>query len=110
MTTYTIRDRDFLNSSILPDEPDRFAAYTTTTTRTLQGPKITTLIPSVDDHNDSLLGEINWKEQTFSIGGVAVRWDDLKSKPNGVSDSTREWHWVGKKFWVKYNHNIWQVC
>ncbi|KAG6831972.1 hypothetical protein H0H87_003307 [Tephrocybe sp. NHM501043] len=110
MPIYTFIDNDLLNTAILPDDPDRFISYTTKTTSSLQaGPKNTQFIPSVNDEHNILEGEINWKEETFSIAGLATRCDELRSKPDGVKDSTREWHWIGKKYWVKYHDNIWRA-
>ncbi|KAG6915587.1 hypothetical protein DXG01_010855 [Tephrocybe rancida] len=107
MPTYTFINSDLLNTAILPDEPEQFLAYTTKTASSLLVPKITAVLPSVNDSNNTLEGEINWKEETFSIAGLATRWDELKSKPTGIKDSTREWHWIGKKYWVKYHDNVW---
>ncbi|KAG6908378.1 hypothetical protein DXG01_004876 [Tephrocybe rancida] len=112
MPTYTFIDSDLLNTVLLSDEPERLPSLATRTTSSLQGPKATALIQSVNDKNDehgTLLGEIDWKEHTLSIGGVGARWDELKSKPAGVNDSTREWGWIGKKYRVKYDHDVWRA-
>lgn len=86
MTTYTFIEKDLLNTTILPDEPEGWLSYTAKTTSDIRGPKITSLIPSKTDRDGTLEGEINWKEQTFSIAGLPTRWNELRSKPNNITD------------------------
>ncbi|KAF5372656.1 hypothetical protein D9615_009860 [Tricholomella constricta] len=109
MSTYTFIERDILNTAILPDEPENVASYITKTTYRsgLVGPKVTSLIPTANSPGNTLDGEIDWKRQTFSIAGLATRWEELRSKPEGITDSTREWRWIGKRFMVKYKDNTW---
>ncbi|KAG5647521.1 hypothetical protein DXG03_009458 [Asterophora parasitica] len=88
-STYTFIDKDILNTALHPHGLDNnMVSYTVKTTYRagLVGPKVTTFTPSAVDDWDSMVGEINWKAQMFSIGGLAVRWEDLRTKPHGVTD------------------------
>ncbi|GLB34685.1 hypothetical protein LshimejAT787_0202500 [Lyophyllum shimeji] len=104
MPTYTFVSKDLLNTAIIPDEPHHWIAYSTSTTSNVLGPKLTLLTPSVvrNTYGPALDGAIDWKEETFVIGGRSAKWANLKCKLSRRSGSAREWKWFGERFTVKY--------
>lgn len=104
MPSYTFVSKDLLNTTILPDEPHNWISYNTSTTANVFGPKLTVLTPSVmrNTYGPALDGAIDWKEESFVIGGRSVKWANLKHKLSRTSGSPREWKWSGERFTVKY--------
>ncbi|KAJ7450219.1 hypothetical protein FB451DRAFT_1566702 [Mycena latifolia] len=93
----TFGDKKLLDSPILG--PDGAVCYTTSTTHGFRGRKITTIMTA-----SGLVGIINWREKTFTLNGVQRKWDDLKSRSNGIFSSEREWNWANRPYKLKY-HN-----
>ncbi|KAJ7458525.1 hypothetical protein FB451DRAFT_1406286 [Mycena latifolia] len=76
----TFGDKKLLDSPILG--PDGAVCYTTSTTHGFRGRKITTIM---------------------AASGLR-KWDELKSRSNGIFSSEREWNWANRPYKLKY-HN-----
>ncbi|KAJ7436437.1 hypothetical protein FB451DRAFT_1454764 [Mycena latifolia] len=45
-----------------------------------------------------LVGIINWRDKTFTLNGVERKWDELKSRSDGIFSSEREWNWANRPY------------
>ncbi|KAJ7911636.1 hypothetical protein B0H13DRAFT_2328135 [Mycena leptocephala] len=70
--------------------------YTTATTTGLRGHKVTTITAA------SVVGEIDWREKTFALGGVRRGWDALRPDVGAASGGEREWKWANQAYNLKY--------
>ncbi|KAF7328172.1 hypothetical protein MVEN_02574800 [Mycena venus] len=96
-TALTFVDKKLLETPVVG--PEGAVYYTTTTTNGhFRGRKITTITAA-----SGLVGFINWRENIFIINGVQRKWDDLKSRSNGIFSSEREWNWGKRPFKLKYH-------
>jgi hypothetical protein len=80
-TALTFVDKKLLTTPVVGPEG---AVYYTTTTTTghFRGRKITTTAAA-----SGLVGFINWREKAFVINSVQQKWNDLKSRSNGIFSS-----------------------
>jgi hypothetical protein len=85
MPSFVFKDSDILNTTLLPTEsyPGNFSYNITTTSSRFLGSKLTTVAPN-GGHSSSKSGFIDWREGTFSIGGITRKVADLKRKPHGL--------------------------
>lgn len=83
MSSFTFNTHDILNSTLIPDQAYDTLFYTTSTTSGFLGRKVTTLVPSTQK-DGAFRGVINWKEDTFEIGGTIRKRLDLKRNPGGI--------------------------
>ncbi|KAJ7442048.1 hypothetical protein FB451DRAFT_1569109 [Mycena latifolia] len=95
----TFSDKELLASPVMG--PDGAVHYTTSTTQGLLGRKITTIMAA-----SGLVGIINWRDKTFTLNGVERKWDELKSRSDGIFSSEREWNWANRPYKLKYD--IWE--
>ncbi|KAJ7458146.1 hypothetical protein FB451DRAFT_1508519 [Mycena latifolia] len=95
-TALTFTDKDLLGSPLVG--ADGVVRYTTSTTRGFRGRKTTTIM------GPGLVGLIDWREKTFTIGGVQRKWDEMKKRSAGVFSSEREWSWGNRAYKLKYHH------
>ncbi|KAK7056146.1 hypothetical protein R3P38DRAFT_3170819 [Favolaschia claudopus] len=82
----TFADKKLLETSLIG--PDNMIYYTTSTTKSCSGRKLTTVVAA-----SGVVGLINWREKTFSLNGAVRKWDELKRKSAGMCHSDREWNW-----------------
>ncbi|KAJ7458148.1 hypothetical protein FB451DRAFT_1372328 [Mycena latifolia] len=94
--TLTFSDKELLASPVMG--PDGAVRYTTSTTQGFLGRKITTIMAA-----SGLVGIINWREKTFMLNGVERKWDELKSRSDGIFSSEREWNWANRPYKLKYD-------
>ncbi|KAJ7478540.1 hypothetical protein FB451DRAFT_1242202 [Mycena latifolia] len=87
----TFSDKELLASPVMG--PDGAVHYTTSTTQGLLGRKITTIMAA-----SGLVGIINWRDKTFTLNGVERKWDELKSRSDGIFSSEREWNWANRPY------------
>ncbi|KAJ7445425.1 hypothetical protein FB451DRAFT_1412707 [Mycena latifolia] len=95
-TALTFTDKDLLGSPLAGT--DGAVCYTTSTTRGFRGRKTTTIT------SPGLVGLIDWREKTFTIGGVQRKWDEMKKRSTGIFSSEREWSWGHSAYKLKYHH------
>ncbi|RDB20789.1 hypothetical protein Hypma_012149 [Hypsizygus marmoreus] len=125
MSKYLFGDADLLNSTLLPAHPYYWVSYSTSTTSGFLGRKVTTLTPSASFNAYATLGAaINWREETFEVGGRMKKWEDLTHKTGGMFSrqgppglhsvhsfytdtlsihSKREWTWSDRTYMVKFH-------
>ncbi|KAK6987468.1 hypothetical protein R3P38DRAFT_2574792 [Favolaschia claudopus] len=94
----TFADKKLLETSLIG--PDNMVYYTTSTTKSCSGRKLTTVTAA-----SGVVGLINWRDKTFSLNGAMKKWDELKSKSAGMCHSDREWNWGPRPFNLKYHGN-----
>lgn len=81
---FTFADKDILQSLLLPDLDHVSTYFTIRTSSNILWRKITTLSPgsaTTVDHSYPT-GSIDWRNKTFTIGGIVKSTQSLKTSPN----------------------------
>ncbi|KAJ7129910.1 hypothetical protein C8R43DRAFT_1026191 [Mycena crocata] len=95
-TTLTFTDKNILQAALV--SADGAVHYTTSTTSGFLGRKVTTIMGT-----SGVVGVINWREDLFIINGVQRKWDDLKTRSNGILSREREWSWDMWSYKLKFD-------
>jgi len=107
MSQFTFGDQDILNCDLLP-ESGRSLSYRINTSKGFIGRKKTTLVPMDRGASRGISGAIDWRNDTYEVGGVTRDRSTIKHKTGGMFSSTREWRWSRQTYTVDFNGDgIW---
>jgi len=104
MSQFTFSDQNIQNCDLL-HESGRSLSYRIDTPYT--GRKMTTLAPMGHGPSRGISGAIDWRKDTFRVGGVTRDRSTIKHKTGGIFSSTREWRWSRQTYTVKFNDGTW---